>query len=237
MRLTLNTIKEKLIRSNISTLPDNLIAVAIRIDERELADHAALLIGVNRQYYIFHFMEDGIKNDDLARVDTNAQWIYHKQLEVIDSMESETFLSHCERILNNCNPKYGFLFDGSYYKDGVHFSESGLPEYSTCVGFCINVISGYLYDHDKYFEVTDWDLIPVDHPSFEKYYNAALETNPEMDVNMYKSHHRRIKPSEYVAGAFMDHRGIPIRKTVIDLVISNIEAVISNKRASDRAAS
>jgi hypothetical protein len=112
-----------------------------------------------------------------------------------------------------------------------NFSNSGLPEYSTCVGFCINVITGYLYDHDKYFEVTDWDNIPDEHPSFRRYFEKALQETPNLDIDLYKSHHRRIRPDEYIAAAYFDTSKIPIRKQTIDSIIGNVGSVISSKRS------
>jgi hypothetical protein len=117
LRLTLTQIDHGLIYTNSGgLLPQNLIAVAVNINSTNIADHAALLIGVNGVYYLCHFL-NSVSIDSAS----DATWLFHKQLDIIDQEESETFLWHCEKIKEKSRVKFGFMFDGSYYDNNGEF--------------------------------------------------------------------------------------------------------------------
>lgn len=224
--MNFNKIDSSLIKSDTGNLPLNLIAIAVLINEHNVAQHSGLIIGVNGVYYLFHYPGPGEKIT-LDSPIPSGEWYFHKSLDIIDQDESEAFLWHCTKIQEgNQNLTYGFIFDGSYYHDGVYFSKSNLEEFSTCVGFCINVISGYLYDN-KYLEIDDWDSQPIQN-GFVEYFEYAKSQVPNLDEDLYKTHHKRITPAECTASAYMDV--LPIRKIHIDSILENVKLSISKKR-------
>jgi hypothetical protein len=223
--VTLKKIDSNLIKSDSGNLPQNLIAIAVLINEKLEGQHSGLIIGVEGVYYLFHYTGESI---ELENPVPTGQWYFHKSLDIIPQEESETFLWHCQKIKSdNRDLKYGFMFDGSYYHEGKYFTESNLPEFSTCVGFCINVISGYLYDQ-KYIEVSDWENEPIQ-GGFQRFFDEALIQVPNLDQELYKTHHKRITPAECTASAYIDE--IPVRKNAIDAIIENVKISIQNKRS------
>lgn len=228
MQLELQQIDENLIKSDSGNLPANFVAVAVLINDTNIAQHSGLIIGVDGVYYLFHYTGTEILFDDIIK----NEWYYHKELSIIPSDLSEHFLSHCELIKRDSNIEYGFIFGGSYYINGIYFSESGLPEFSTCVGFCINAITGYLFDIIQYFEINDWDSIPVDSsPRFNHFFQEALKKYTDLDIEKYKTHHKRIRPDEYTASAYFGESFLPIRKQAIDSIIEDVRNVISKKKS------
>lgn len=222
--MTLTEIDSNLIQSDSGTLPSNLVAIAVMINEDGIGQHSAIIIGVNRTYYLFHYTSEFILLENNI---PQGRWYYHKVLEAIPQDESEAFLSHCESISrDNRDIKYGFIFDGSYYRDGVYFSNSGLPEFSTCVGFCINVITGYLWDSD-FLKVDDWHTQPIRNGFIEFYERAKLAV-PDLDEELYKIHHKRIQPDECTASAYITE--LPVTKKAVDEIIADVRLAISQKR-------
>lgn len=221
--MTLKEIDSNLIKSDCGDLPSNIIAIAIQVNEEGTASHSALLIGVSNKYYLFHYTSTEILLEDIPK----DEWYFHKSLEVIPQNESEAFLNHCEQIsVDERDINYGFIFDGSYYRDGKYFSKSGLQEFSTCVGFCLNVITGYLWDSD-FINVESWNNQPIQ-GGFEYYFDIAKQRYPDLNEDLFKTHHKRIRVDECSATAYLNN--LPITKADIDEIIEMVRTSIKNKR-------
>jgi len=216
-------IDKQLIQSDNSNLAANFIAIAIRLNKDGVGWHSGIIIAVNGIYKIFHY-DDETHFEDIPK----SKWYFHKELNLIQPEESNFFDSYCQRIKENSNPKYGFYYDGSYYgKDGKFFSENNKKEYMTCVGFCINIILGFI-DSDVYFQYTDWDESTITPEFFRECIKKDLLKHPELNEEQYKKHLRRITPPELTASAYLEE--IPIKKVEIDKIIGVVTAVIKAKR-------
>jgi hypothetical protein len=123
----------------------------------------------------------------------------------------------------------------SYWKDGEYFSDRGISEVTTCVGFCISVIAGFIYHEDNYFDLSAWDADSVEEfrLKYTQFFDARLQELAEMHPNEYGdlilNHLKRITPSEYTASAFINV--LPITKPAIDEILENIKTALSYKRA------
>lgn len=216
---------------NDGELKDNFIAIAIQIDENGIGEHSGLIIGVENTYTLFHYTGEDIQFNTTPL--TN-QWVFCKELTVIDQDFSLDFLAHCEEIQEKSNPTYGFLFENSYWKDGKYFSEASISEITTCVGFCLSVISGYIWHSDYYFNLSDWNFDSTS--GFRAMYGGFFDRKlvelktkyPDQFNHLVVNHMKRITPSELTASGYLSE--VPIRKTEIDSIINNITTAVKNKR-------
>jgi hypothetical protein len=233
--ITLEKINRELINIvDDHKLNDNLVGVAVRINRDGVAVHSALIIGVDGDYSLFHFDGD-VLFDNPTPTD---QWFFCKSLDFVNAEEySLNFLAHCKTIMKEDTPLYGFLFDGSYYDErGKYFTETGIRNYTTCVGFCIKVISGFMQSYNKYFEFDDWNedsMEPINEQVseyFQLFFQTLKITSPHITEDDFRKYYKRITPAEYVASAYLSE--LPIRKQSIDEVIHNVIESIKSKRLS-----
>ena len=161
---------------------------------------------------------------------------FSRKLDVVDSEFSINFLAHCETLLQEDPPSYGFFFDGSYYDaEGRYYTETGIKNYTTCVGFCIKVITGFLQSVDNYFVLDDWNdssmtEINEGYPHYFNYFfDKVKEEVPDLTEDKFKSFYKRITPVEYTASAFI--KSLPIRKDDIDLIIDKVKEALRQKVA------
>ena len=155
--ITLEKIDRELINiADDHILSNNIVGITVQIDSHGIAKHSALLIGVEGDYSLFHYDSYDVLLENPSPTD---KWFFCKSLDFINAEEfSLNFLAHCMIIMNEDPPEYGFLFDGSYYtSEGKYFTDSGIRNFTTCVGFCIKVLAGFIQNYDGYFELGDWD--------------------------------------------------------------------------------
>jgi hypothetical protein len=230
LALSLKKIDKDLLSIDDPQLNHNLVAVAVQIDDNGIGRHSGLIIGVDRKYYIFHFTGEEVE----LKEPEGGKWIFCKELEIINPQFSEAFLAHCEMILEESNPSYGFVFEGSYWIDGNYFSDKNITEITTCVGFCISTIAGFIYNEDQYFKLDDWDSNSVEgfRKEYTEFFEKTLSDLKEKHPNEYEdivlNYLKRITPSEYTSSAFINT--LPIRKTKIDKILGTVETAIKNKR-------
>lgn len=229
------TIEEQLERVLEANKDDNFVSLGVAIannDGIQQGVHSALFICLKGDLYIFHFLPEGIYFHHTNELPNIGNY-YHKKLEFMSTSPSviEAFIAHCKSIQAQSNLEFGFIFDGSYYNPITHkhFSKSGLPELSTCVGFCINVLSGWIIEKELYLEISDWNSINVEHPSFNEYYRTNLSKFPNINQGQFKAHHKRITPNECTASAYFGMSDITIAKAKIDSIIAKFNEVVSKK--------
>lgn len=227
-----DVVNKELIKLDNTILKNDFVSIAVQVDGDGNCYHSALLFGNEGDHYLFHFdsksvlLESPIPNMD--------DWYFFKELEFINPLLTSLFLSHCRQIIASAKPFFGFLFDGSYYKDGKYFTESGISEITTCVGFCLKVLDGFRYGTDNYMEVDDWDetsleIFKTQHTAFYEHMIAKIEAiNPDKDYNYKKNYLKRITPIELTTSAFVKKR--PVRKNDIDPIVSDVNDIIKNKR-------
>ena len=225
MIYTLEEIEASLIKSDTNDLPFNFIAAAVKVDDDGHPHHAGLIIKLNDKFFLFHYTSREVILDKVP----DEKWYFHKTLSFISEIEIPAFLAHCKIISIKAKPKYGYFYGGSYYKDGKYFSEAHDKEFMTCVGFCINVVLGFL-ETEVYFSYSDWTDDSLDNPEeyLNNFINEQKGDNPEIDINAFKKNLRRIMPSEYVASAFFNEP--PIRKKAVDEIIESVKLALIKKR-------
>lgn len=215
---------ESLLRP-LDVLPDKFVGVAIYLDPTTYDGyHSGLVVCVDQQCKMIHYTGDEIRIDDLTDL---QDIIFIKGVEFIDEQEILTFLSHCETIAENAQPTYGFVFDNAYYDtNGNYYSDLDIGERFTCVGFCINLISGFILDYSKYFELDDWDTDETD-PKVANYIRKFQKENPNIIINHIKHYFKRITPNQYFTSAYIEK--VPIRKLDIDDIIEDVSLALVNK--------
>lgn len=220
---TTSKIEKQLIKSTDQNLDEHFVAVACLINEDGIAYHAGLIINCEDGYFLFHYTGENVLFESASIED----WYFHKSLEFINPEFCGIFLGHCRRIEQNAKPEYGFFYNGSFYDtNGQYYSDNNIPEFMTCVGFCINVIKGFI-EADEYFNYNDWTNAKTPESYIDKMVLRIQQIAPNVTKDMIAEHCRRIKPSEFLASAFL--KNIPIRKSEVDSMIDNLEVAIINK--------
>lgn len=213
-------IESELITTKTTLSEDDFVAIAVKIDENGLAVHSGLLIKYRNDASFFHFDSQDVL---LKEVDLNkADRVFHKELTIIDKKLIPAFINHCKIIKHTAKPTYGYFYSGSYYENGDYHSDTELPQLMSCVGFCINVITGFL-EEKKYIEFSDWKSIsPKAEAYFNKFIADFVKTFPEADIEDLKRDFRRIKPSELLSSAYFN--SLPIRKIQTDSIKDLLES-------------
>ncbi|WP_316845531.1 hypothetical protein [Pedobacter psychrodurus] len=219
---TQSEIEKELIQSKTIVPGADFVAISVTADEKGNAVHSGLLIRHDDQVYFFHYNKEKVL---LNEVDISlAERVFHKELSIIDRKLIRAFINHCRIIEHTAQPNYGYFYGGSFYEDGEYHSDSPFPQLMTCVGFCINVITGFL-EEKKYIEHTDWE--PVSEKA-EQYFQDFVATfkasHTEADIENLKKDMRRIKPSELLASGYFSE--LPIRKTSTDTVKPSLEEIL-----------
>ncbi len=165
--------------------------------------HSAFVIQYQNKLYEFHYTGAEIEYVELRND------YFHKITNTILPDEVPSFIAMCKNILKNANPSYGYFYSGeSYTKDGVHLSNIDLGERMTCVGFCLNVMAGFL--EEDYINYEEWSSDTHEDP---EYLTRFCEKH-NLDITKIKSAHRRITPRECLISGYFD--SLPITKTEID---------------------
>ncbi|MEM6267925.1 MAG: hypothetical protein AAF998_00740 [Bacteroidota bacterium] len=188
--------------------------VAIACDPSDPAyPHAAFIIRLGSKMYEYHF--NGLR----IELTTNTTDYFHIVTETIPQEEVPSFIAHCRNIQKKANPQYGFFYPGSSYDfHGNHQSKTDFGEYMTCVGFCLNVMKGFL--EEDYLAYLDWDNLPFPTNAYLQRF-ASLR---ELDIADINAHHRRITPIELLNSALFSQ--LPIRKSSIDAELPQVQQYI-----------
>lgn len=193
---------------------DNYVAIATMRSNNQYY-HSALIINFLGEKYEYHFDKEGIKFDKVCNI-----YLY-KILNVIDKRLTPSFYVHCKRIKDTSNPKYGYFYSGEYYdKNGKHFSENPIGEHMTCVGFCINVLKGFI--GKEYIDYKDWD---IDTHNVKDYLENFAKVNKFKISDILKSH-RRITPLELFTSSYFI--SLPITKYNIDSKVDDVSIHLDN---------
>ncbi len=151
---------------------------------------------------------------------------YHKITYSIHPDEVPAFIASCQQIKKKANPIYGYFYSGeSYDSDGNHFGNKDLGQRMTCVGFCLNVLKGFL--EDDYLQYTDWNEESHKCLGYLEWYCEKHK----VDISMVKTSHRRIAPIELLTSGFFNN--FPIRKIHIDGKLEDVTSIIQAKQLSE----
>ena len=182
----------------------NFVALGNLLGENAHSYHSAFVIKYDNKLLEYHYTGKAIEYNELERN------YFHKITDTIDPDEIPSFIAQCMNIQKKANPKYGFFYGGeSYDQDGNHFSENDLGQRMTCVGFCLNVLKGFL--EEDYIQFKDWTEDSHNEETYLTDFCAEHGINPN-DVAPF---HRRITPRELlISGFYID---LPITKAQIDI--------------------
>ena len=235
MVLTLKKIDKKLLAIDSDFEDKDFVSIAVLINDIGECQHSGFIIKLGDDFHLFHYTGELI---DIEYNIDNSKWYFFKTLDIIGEDEVLTFLHHCEEVKDNSpTPAYGFVYDGSYFVDGQYFTETGIQHFTTCVGFCLTIIKGFMHNHDEYLKLDDWDFGSTQTEEFRnKYLYKFFERNlvileqkyPDRIEEIKSNYIKRITPSELTSSAFFDK--LPIQKSEIDSIIDNVCLSLYNKR-------
>jgi len=211
-------IKKYLLPCNNEDLPDNLIAAAIWLDDGKEPVHAGIFIRYHGENKFFHYPgydKVELEEDDSFDIDG---WYFHKKLTVVDEALLPSILTHCEIVVKEAKPEYGYYYMGEMYDESGDFiSHLKAPQFMTCVGICLNFLKYCLRGKD-FVEYEDWDISSVElsrGEEFVEYFIKKIKTKfPHVDIDKFKKGIRRIWPIEYLTAAF--DKTIPVKKEFTD---------------------
>jgi hypothetical protein len=219
-------------------LSKNFVAIASEIEDGECS-HSGLIICFEKQITFFHYTGKTVELKNITSDISIKNDTYIKLLNIIVEDEVISFLGHCEKLkTKGIHPQYGFVFNNSYYDSTTKESFLINAEFdiTTCVGFCIKVIRGFLFNNDEYLKLDDWNSSSLQSTQkwlieyMNKYLLIYAKENGISVENLYsKSELKRITPSELLSSGFFND--LPISKVSIETIRPNLESFISKKVA------
>lgn len=193
---------------------DDFVAIGNTLSEDKL-NHAGFVINYKNELHEFHFVSE----IEFCKAYNDY---YHKIIELIPKDIVPSFIAYCKNILKNANPKFGYFYSGeSYDIDGNHLSNYDLGERMTCVGFCLNVLKGFL--ETDYINYSDWDNTLND-----LQYLADYCQKNKINIDDVKQSHKRITPLECLTSCYFV--SLPITKSQIDSRKDSVQEFILQKR-------
>lgn len=235
-KVTVSKIEKELLRFDDHDLEDEFLGVAVVLNDLGNPKHSGLVLCFEGEKLFFHFTGSDVLLEDVADETTD---IYYKKLELFPDSYLTYIRSHFDLLVETVNPLYGFVFTDSYYDDsGIYVSDvENLPDFCTCVGFCINVIrSLFLRPSSKYIEINDWTSESLDRISeiyieyVNKYLELVSDLNPQILSKVKENNYKRITPVELlISGFFAQAKKLPIRKVDIDPHVMESRKILKKK--------
>lgn len=207
---------------------NNLVGLISTVTDKGFCNHAGILIHYDDKISIFHFNGNEVLLQEAKQEELGI--MLFKKLEIVHEYEVPAFLGFCKDLLDRgVSPSYGFLFDKGYYDpySKESYIKNTKIDITTCVGFCIKVIRGFIYTHEEYIKLDDWNIESLNTSKIvelKSYLDGFAEYLQIDSEELYqKDDIKRIKPSELLASTYFGD--LPIEKVRID---SKLE-IISNK--------
>lgn len=239
-KIKLLNINEDLTKLEDCDLSKDFVSISSEIDENGICQHSGLIICFQEQIYYYHYTGKSVILKEITSELSNHSSLYVKKIEIIYEDDVVTFLGHCEKLQKiGVQPKYGFIFNDSYYDSNTKdsFLKNANHDITTCVGFCIKVIRGFLFNHKEYIKIDDWENLDLStlNPNLVNYINHYLQkyaddNGIEVKDLFDKGELKRITPSELLSSGFF--KDLPIRKTSIDSIKPEIEQYLIKKKAA-----
>ncbi|WP_285009617.1 hypothetical protein [Pedobacter faecalis] len=225
--ITKEELTNRLRHCDETDLEENMVGAAILINP-DGTQHAAIFLRYNSESKLFHFTGKSVIIEDVSGMED----YYLKSLDFLPAILLPAFMAQSELILEKAQPEFGYFYEGSLYDTNGDFVSPGAsPQYMTCVGFCLNVIKGFLSDQD-FFQYEDWDekslIGKMEH--VESFLSRVNESYPDIKLEDFKVNLRRILPIEYVAGAFS--RDLPVRKAFTDSIVEDLQKSLDEKKVA-----
>lgn|GEM_PF-3539028 len=205
----------KLIRCDSDDLPENLLGLAIRLENPGKNNpHSAIFIRYNSQNYLFHFTGNGQKVYLTTAI--NNDWFLFKALTNVNFFIPSIF-AHFRRIKTKSKPAYFYFYGGGLFdSNGDYVDNEGLPNYMTCVGFCLAALKQTLStDLLKFDEWPSGKIKGKPEDFVELFYKKKVAPNyPDISLELFSKNVRRISPLEYITAGFSD--SFPASKTFVE---------------------
>ena len=218
-------------------LTENFVAIASEVNNKGICTHSGLIICFDEKVLYFHYTGKAVKLEDLTTKTSSITETYIKKLNIIVEDDVVSFLGHCEKLnKKGIDPKYGFIFNDSYYcsKTKDSYLINAKYDITTCVGFCIKVIRGFLFNNEEYLKLSDWNATSLKNAEqwlIDYMNNYLLIYAKENDLtieDLYaNSELKRITPSELLSSGFFVE--LPISKKAIELVRQDLETYIASQ--------
>jgi hypothetical protein len=219
--LSKHLIKKHLLPSKPDSLPEKFVSAIVKVDKSGTINHAGIAVGSEEGQHMFHFNSTSLIKRELKYYDN----YYQREFETIPPYLADAFYVHCMEAMDSCAPEYGKFYNGTYFKDGkVINPDEEAPFLMSCVGFCLGVLNGW-DTAENYIEHEDWTAnnslteaeLRYEQSNLKQLYGGYL-SNEELLVNI-----RRIKPSEYLASAYL--APTPISKASIEPIATILENI------------
>ncbi|TNJ47120.1 hypothetical protein KFZ70_05030 [Tamlana fucoidanivorans] len=223
--------KSELISVKEYDFSEDFVAISCEVDDSGVCRHSGLIISYDGAIFYFHFGGKSVELENLNDQTDDLNSLYIKKLDIISNEEVVVFLGHCEKLQKiGVHPKYGFLFDDSYYdsSDYKSFLVNANYDITTCVGFCVKVIRMFIHNNDEYLKLDDWNISSIYDadqwvkdfmnkylPIYAKAYGLSI-------ADLFAQNEiKRIAPSELLSSTFFTD--LPIRKLSIDGIRPELE--------------
>lgn len=239
-KIKLLNIDEDLKKLEDCDFSKDFVSISSEIDENGVCVHSGLIICFQEQVFYYHYTGKSVLLNEITSELSNHSCLFVKKLEIIFEDDVVTFLGHCEKLQKiGVKPNYGFIFNDSYYDSNTKesFLVNAKHDITTCVGFCIKVIRGFLFNNKEYIKIDDWGNIDMStlNPNLVNYINHylqkyATENGIQVKELFDKGELKRITPSELFTSGFF--RDLPIRKASIESVKPEIEEFLVKKKAA-----
>lgn len=239
-KIKLLNIDEDLIKIEDCDFSKDFVSISSEIDENGVCVHSGLIICFQEQVFYYHYTGKSVLLNEITSELSNHSSLFIKKIEIILEDDVVTFLGHCEKLQKiGVKPNYGFIFNDSYYDSNTKesFLVNAQHDITTCVGFCIKVIRGFLFNNKEYIKIDDWENIDMStlNPNLvncishylQKY---ATENGIQVQELFDKGELKRITPSELLTSGFF--RDLPIGKASIESVKPEIEEFLVKKKAA-----
>ena len=220
--LSKHLIKKHLLPSNPDSLPEKFVSAIVKIDRSGAIYHAGIAVGSDEGRHMFHFNSVRLTKTALEHCSN----YYQREFETIPPYLSEAFYVHCTEAIKSSVPEYGKFYNGTYFKDGRAINpDEEAPFRMSCVGFCLGILNGWDWDTDDVFIAhEDWTAdnslteaeLRYEQDGLNRLYAYLSEEELMVDI-------RRIKPSEYLASAYL--KPIPISKASIEPIATILESI------------
>lgn len=219
---------ENLIRCDADDLPDHLLGVAIRINPERDQQHSGIFIRYDSKNYIFHFTGEGQKVFLSEPIEND--WFFFKTLNNVKFLIPSVF-AHFRRIKRMSKPDYFYFYGGGMFdQEGKYQDYNGMPNYMTCVGFCLAALKHSLRGVD-FIKFDDWPAGSVSEKSetfVKEFYTKKIAPNfSGITFEQFSKGVRRITPLEYISAGYSDI--VPVPKLFIDTHKDAVKAEIKNR--------
>ena len=200
------------------------MGVAVSVFKNEI-NHSGIFIRYNNTNYLLHF---DMVNVSLLEIPERSI-VFFKQLTFLPSEFIPSTFHWFTQLAKAKSPGYGYFYSGSFYDETTLDFIDGqqMPEIMSCVGFCLNVLKTVLRGKD-FIKYTDWHYHNgITEDNVLRYFIKAKQNYPDINIEEFAKHVRRILPVEYFTAGF--DVSLPVRKVFTDSNSREVAKIVMDK--------